>query len=171
MPREHLNVFYRFISTTFLQFVSMACGCRINSNAAFSVIHCYDNNRYQKPKENRESPCETVISARLLRGLFKCQMCGARRQSDTVLLSSSQLIFQCWAAAKRTFSSVWELGLQHDTELRLTMQHCLLSFTVQLTKWFYPESFLSLIKTQGLVMLKTSNPDAKLSNDKKDFPL
>lgn len=47
------------------------------------------------------------------------------------------------------------------------MQHCLLSFTVQLTKWFYPECFFSLIKTQGLVMLEMSNLDAKLSNDKK----
>lgn len=73
---------------------------------------------------------------------FECQMCGARRQSVRTLLCSSQLIFQRRAAAERTFSLVTLYGRWGYSMIRSTIQHCLLSVTVQSTEWFWSECFV-----------------------------
>lgn len=90
-----------------LNFVSEMLLCRINTNAGSSVVHCCDNNRYQKPGgwKWREPTQNGNVSMSALRP-FKCQMCCTRRRSARTLLSSTQLIFQRCAAAERAFSSV-----------------------------------------------------------------
>lgn len=57
-------------------------------------------------------------------------------QDAAFLQSADFSVLSCSEAYIQLSYSVWELGLQHDTEQRLSMQHCLLSFTAQLTEWF-----------------------------------
>lgn len=125
----------------------MAFAREINTTASSSAIHCYDNDRYQKAggwKIEKEPTRNGNVSTFASRP-FECQMCSARRQSARTLLSSSQLIFFFFSVPSSSGPyiqlsySVWEPGLQHVTEQKLTMTHCLFSVWVQLTEWFQPE--------------------------------
>lgn len=71
-----------FIQTV-LPFESLTFGCRINTNAAFSLIHCFDK-RSLKTRWLKEPTRNNNVSLFALR-LFKCQMYGARCQCTRTL--------------------------------------------------------------------------------------
>lgn len=78
--------------------------------------------------------------------------CQTPECQDAAFLQSADFfsLLSCSGACIQLGYSVWALGLQHDTDWRLTMLHCLLSPTVQLTGWFELECFVGLIKTRGV---------------------
>lgn len=67
--------------------------------------------------------------------------CQTPECQDAAFLQSADF-FQCRAAAERTFSFVTLYGRWGYSMIRSTMQHCLLSVTVQLTEWFWSECFV-----------------------------
>lgn len=115
------------------------------------------------------------MSARLLRGLLnaRCVVPDARVPGRCFPPVSWFFFFS--AELQRSAHSAQLLcmgagGLQRDTESRLTMQHCCSFFYRTINRRVSASGcFVSLIKTEVLVILGESSPDAQLSDDKKIF--